>query len=142
MEVNHERQKHCADSQNQNLEDSKNVWSVMLYGCESWIVNNEIRNRIAAAETWFLSRMLRISWADKVTNEEVLRRAGTHKELLHQARRRQMAFLGDAYRKDLERQALRGRNPTKMGSWSTENNIRTDPWQLGNNGNDKQDRFS
>ena len=29
------------------------VWSVMLYGCESWTVNNEITNRLAAAEMWF-----------------------------------------------------------------------------------------
>ena len=30
------------------------VWLVMLYGCESWTVNNEITNRIAAAEMWIL----------------------------------------------------------------------------------------
>ena len=35
-------------------------------------MNNEITNRIAAAEMWLLRRMLRVSWADKVTNEEVL----------------------------------------------------------------------
>ena len=114
------------------------VWSVMLYGSESWIVNNKITNRTAAAEMWFLRRILRISWAEKVTNEEVLRRAGTHKEPLHQVRRRQMKFMGHVYRnEDLERQALRGRNPRKKGSWSTENGIPAGPWQLGNNGNDK-----
>ena len=86
------------------------VWAVMLYGCESWTVNNEITNRIAAAEMWFLRRMLRVSWADRVTNKEVLRRAGTHREHLNQVRRRQMEFLGHVYRKDdAERQALRGR---------------------------------
>ena len=40
----------------------------------------------------------------------VLRRAGTHRELLNQVRRRQMAFLGHVYRKDdVERQVLTGR---------------------------------
>ena len=82
----------------------------MLYGCESWTVNNEITNRTAAAEMWFLRRMLRVLWADRVTNEEVLRRAGTRRELLKQVCRRQMAFLGHVYRKDdVERQVLTGR---------------------------------
>ena len=86
------------------------VWSAMLYGCESWTVNIEITNRIAAAEMWFLRRMLRVSWADRVTNEEVLGRAGTHRELLNQVRRRQIALPGHVYRKDdVERQVLTGR---------------------------------
>ena len=86
------------------------VWSVMLYGCESWTVNNEITNRIAAAEMWVLRRMLRVSWADRVTNEELLKRAGTHRVLLNKVRRRQMAFLGHVYRKDdVERQVVTGR---------------------------------
>ena len=86
------------------------AWSVMLYGCESWTVNNEITNIIATAEMWFLQRMLRVSWADRDTNEEVLRRAGTYRELLNQVRRRQMAFLGHVYRKDdVERQVITGR---------------------------------
>ena len=55
------------------------VGSVMLYGCGSWTVNNEITNRIVAAEKCFLRRILRISWADRVTNEEVFRRTGTHR---------------------------------------------------------------
>ena len=86
------------------------VWSVMLYGCESWTVNNEITNRFVAAEMWFFRRRLRISWMDKVTNKEVLRRDEVHRELLQQVRKRQMAFLGQGYRKDdLERQVLTGR---------------------------------
>ena len=57
-----------------------------------------------------LRRMLQVSWVDRVTNEEVLRRAGTHRELLNQVRRRQMAFLGHVYRKDdIERQVPKGK---------------------------------
>ena len=63
-------------------------------------IGRQITNRIAAAEMWFLRRILRVSWADGVTNEEVLRRAGTHRELLNQVRGRQMKFLGHVYRKD------------------------------------------
>ena len=70
----------------------------------------EIENRIGAAEMWFLRRILRISWVDKVTNEEVLRRAGMQRELIQHIRKRQMAFLGHVYRRDdLERTVLTGK---------------------------------
>ena len=53
---------------------------------------------------------MRISWVDKVTNEEVLRKAGMQRELLQHIRKRQMASLGHVYRKDdLERTVLTGR---------------------------------
>ncbi len=29
------------------------VWSVMLYGCESWTISKVMRRRIEAAEMWF-----------------------------------------------------------------------------------------
>ena len=80
------------------------IWSVFLYGCESCTVSKEIENRIAAAEMWFLRRILRISWVDKVSNEEVLRKAGKQRELLQHIRKR----LGHVYRKDaLARTVLR-----------------------------------
>ena len=30
------------------------IWSVMLYGCESWTISKEMRMRLEAAEVWFL----------------------------------------------------------------------------------------
>ena len=60
---------------------------------------------------WFLRRMLRISWTDHVTNEEVLRRrAGTERNLLRTIWRRQIEFLGHVMRKEgLENLMLMGR---------------------------------
>ena len=55
---------------------------------------------LEAAEHWFLRRMLRILWTDKVTTCEVLRRAGVGKGLMHDIIRRQMTFLGHVIRKD------------------------------------------
>ena len=47
---------------------------------------------------------------DKVTNEEVLRKAGMQRELLQHIRKRHMAFLGHVYHEDdLERAVLTGR---------------------------------
>ena len=59
---------------------------------------------------WFLPRILRISWTEKVKNEEVLRRADVTKKLVQTIRKRQLSFLGHVYRKDdLERAVLTGR---------------------------------
>ena len=50
------------------------VWSTLLYGCETWIISVAMQKKIDAFETWIYRRMLRISWKDMVTNEEVYRR--------------------------------------------------------------------
>jgi len=46
------------------------VWSTLLYGCEGWTISNTMRTRLEATELWSLRRMMRISWTDKLTNEE------------------------------------------------------------------------
>ena len=53
-----------------------------MYGCEAWTISKEIENRLKATEMWFLRRMLRISYVDKIRNEEVLDRAGTTRSLV------------------------------------------------------------
>ena len=57
-----------------------------------------MKKRIEAAEMWFLRRMLRISWIDKVSNEEVLRKARVKRNLMKVIRKKQMQFLGHAMR--------------------------------------------
>ena len=62
-----------------------------------------------AAEHWFVRRMLRIPWTDKVSTCEVFRRAGVGKGLMQDMIRRQMTFLGHVIRKDeLEKVVLTG----------------------------------
>ena len=69
-----------------------------------------MQERLQAVEMWFLRRMLRIPWVDRVTNEEVLGRAGTHRQLMRTIVTRQIRFLGHIYRKEqLEELALTGR---------------------------------
>lgn len=59
---------------------------------------------------WFYRRPLRTSWVARVTNEEVLRRAGVGRELMGTIRERQLRFLGHVIREDdLEKIVLMGR---------------------------------
>ena len=76
------------------------VWSTLSYGCESWTISTNMKKRLEATEMWFLRRMMRISWTEMVTNEEVLRRAETRRSLLGTIRRRQLSFLGHTIRSD------------------------------------------
>ena len=48
------------------------VWAILLYGCECWTITNEIKRTTEAVEVWFLRRHMKISWAERKTNEEVL----------------------------------------------------------------------
>ena len=56
-------------------------------------ITSDIEKKIEAAEMWFIRRMLRISWAEKKTNVNVLREGNVQKSLLKTIRKRQMEFL-------------------------------------------------
>jgi len=48
------------------------ICSVLLYGCESWTINKNMEQNHKVTEMWFWRKMMRISWTEKLTNEEVL----------------------------------------------------------------------
>ena len=86
------------------------VWSTLLYGCESWTITAETRRNIEAAEMWFFRRMLRISYMERITNEEVLNRVHQKRQLYRTILDRQAKFLGHSIRKGkLENLVLQGR---------------------------------
>ena len=59
---------------------------------------------------WFYRRMLKISWADRITNQEVLRRAHTERALIREVRKRQINFLGHVLRREgMEHHTLTGK---------------------------------
>ncbi|GFO06129.1 ankyrin repeat domain-containing protein 57 [Plakobranchus ocellatus] len=70
-----------------------------MYGCEAWTISKQIQNRLEATEIWFLSRMLRIPWTAKKTNERVLNEANKRSSLVSTIRKRQATFLGHAMRR-------------------------------------------
>ena len=86
------------------------VMSILMYGSECWTILPQMRQRLEAAEMWFYRRMLRISWTEHKSNEEVLRMAGVERNLLKNIRKRQLEFLGHILRKEgLENLCLAGR---------------------------------
>ena len=61
--------------------------------------------------------MLKISWIEGVSNEEVLRRAGVRRTVINEIRVKQLIFLGNVLRKGgLQNLALTGKMDGKSGS--------------------------
>ena len=52
------------------------VWPTLFYGADTWTITKSLLSRLDAFEVWVYRRVLPISWTEKITNEEVLRRMG------------------------------------------------------------------
>ena len=50
------------------------VWSIALYGAESWTLRAMDQKHLECIEMWCRRRMEKISWTDHVRNEDVLLR--------------------------------------------------------------------
>lgn len=74
------------------------VFSILNYGCESWTWNKAMQKKVDAFEMWCYRRMLRISWKDKVTNVEVLRRVNTCLHFMMDMKKRKMKYAGHVLR--------------------------------------------
>ncbi len=46
-----------------------------MYGCETWALNQACMKKLAAFEMIFIRKVLNMKWQDKITNEEVIRKA-------------------------------------------------------------------
>ena len=49
------------------------IFSVVMYGCESWTIKKAERQRIDAFELWFWRRLLRVSWTARWSNISILK---------------------------------------------------------------------
>ena len=58
------------------------IWSVALYGSETWTLGKNEERVVNAHETWCWRRMLKIKWTDRITNDEVFKRAKEERLLL------------------------------------------------------------
>ena len=76
------------------------VWSVALYTAEMWTLTQTDRRRLEAFEMWIWRRMKKISWLDKVTNEEVLRRVNEDRQILNSVWQRKRRWIGHVLRHD------------------------------------------
>ena len=74
------------------------IWPTLFYGAETWTTTKSLLSRLDAFEMWVYRRVLKISWTEKITNEEVLRRMGTGREIVRQFKTRKLQYLGHLVR--------------------------------------------
>ena len=49
------------------------VFSVVMYGCESWTIKKAECWRINAFELWFWRRLLKVPWTARISNQSILK---------------------------------------------------------------------
>jgi len=67
-----------------------------LYATETWTLTQTFR--LEAFEMWIWRRMEKISWLDKVTNEEVLMRVNEDRQILNSLWQRKHRLIGHVLR--------------------------------------------
>ena len=72
-------------------------------------MTKDLERRLEAAEMWYIRRIMKISWTEKKSHEEVMEMAEYKRSLLKTIRKRQLQFFGHINRADgLEKQILSG----------------------------------
>jgi hypothetical protein len=74
------------------------VWSVALYGCETWTLNKAEEHSLEAFEMWCWRKMERISYVERKTNEDVLRLVNEPRTMLSSIKRRRWKMMGHSLR--------------------------------------------
>jgi hypothetical protein len=74
------------------------VWSIALYGSETWTIRKLERKYLESFEMWCWRRMEKIIWSEKVTNEQVLDRIGEKRTLLNNILCRKANWIGHIQR--------------------------------------------
>jgi len=57
------------------------VWSVALYGSETWTLQKEDIRRLEAFEIWIWRRMMKVPCTEHKTNEEILKMVETERKI-------------------------------------------------------------
>jgi len=60
------------------------IWSIGLYGAETWTLRAVDQKHMVSLEMWCWKRMGKISWTNHVRNEEVLLRVKEQRNILHE----------------------------------------------------------
>jgi hypothetical protein len=76
------------------------VWSIALYGAETWRFWTVDQKHLESFEMWCWRRMEQISWTEHVRNEEVLLRDQEQRNILHEIRKRKANWIGHILRRN------------------------------------------
>jgi hypothetical protein len=100
------------------------IWSIALYGAETWTLRKVDQKYLESFEMWCWRRMEKIIWTDRVRNEEVLHRVKEERNIVHTIKRRKAYWICHILRRNcllkyviegkIERKRRRGRIHRKL----------------------------
>jgi hypothetical protein len=70
------------------------VQSVLCYGCETWIINEQYKRRISAIEMDYLRRSARVSRLEHMSNEEIRKRMDGEETEIDRIQKRGLNWIG------------------------------------------------
>jgi hypothetical protein len=76
------------------------VWSIALYGAETWTLRAVDQKHLESFEMCCWRRMEEISSTDHVRNEDVLLRVKKQKNILHEIHKRKANWIGNILRRN------------------------------------------
>jgi hypothetical protein len=82
------------------------VWSIALYGAETWTLRAVDQKHLESFEMWCWRRMEKISWTDYVRNEDVLLRVKEQRNIIHEICKRKANWIGHILSRILRRNCL------------------------------------
>jgi len=86
------------------------IWSIALYGAETWMLRAVDQKHLESFEMWCWRRMGKIIWTEHVRNEEVLLRVKEQMNILHEISKRKANWIGHIlHRNCLLQQVIEGK---------------------------------
>ena len=86
------------------------VWTIAIYGDETWMFHWEDQKPVENFDVWCWSRMEKISWADRVRNEELLLRVKEQGNILLEISKWKANWIGHISRRNcLLQQVIKGK---------------------------------
>ena len=75
------------------------VFSVVMYGCESWTLKKAEHQRIDAFELWCWRRLLRVPWTARRSNKSILKEISSEYSLEGLVLKRKLQYFGHLMRR-------------------------------------------
>jgi hypothetical protein len=73
------------------------IWSMALYGAETWTLRGADQKYLESFEIWCWRRMEKIGWIDHVRNLEVLLTVNEQRNILHEIRKWKANWIGHIF---------------------------------------------
>ena len=66
------------------------VWSVVLYGSETWTLSKAMQARLGSFEMWCYRRILKISYREHISNAPVLSKDEIQEQTIENSKRKKI----------------------------------------------------